>query len=295
MLLQRLPKRLFEKLKKKRHVHYATLSYLFSILILLSALYWFLINNGFTEKNFFIASVGVLIVAYGWGYILATDLLAPKKEMDQKLSHLSKEILHELNIPLATIQANSSMLKKRVSDDKAIKRLERIDAASLRLKRLYDELVYSINKEIHTIPREEFSLFELLLERVDILREFGRNSFDLDTQKYIISADKIGFEQMIDNLLNNAMKYSDRSSTITVMTEGTKLKIIDQGVGIDEAELVKIFERYYQADNQRQGEGIGLALVKSYCDVMSIKITIQSIKNHGTTVILDLQQLIQSK
>lgn len=276
-------------------MHYATLSYLFSILLLLSALYWFLINNGFTEQNFFIASVGVLIVAYGWGYILATDLLAPKKEIDEKLSHLSKEILHELNIPLATIQANSSMLKKRLSDDKSLKRLDRIDAASIRLRRLYDELVYSINKEIHSIEREEFTLDDIISERVDILREFGRNSFELAVDNHLLRADKIGFEQMIDNLLNNAMKYSDRNSSIIVKTEGTTLKIRDNGIGIDEAELVEIFERYYQADRRQEGEGIGLALVKSYCDEMAIKITIQSEKNDGTTVILDLQQLVQAK
>jgi signal transduction histidine kinase len=286
---------LFERLKKKRQVHYATLSYLFSILLLLSALYWFLINNGFTEQNFFIASIGVLIVAYGWGYILATDLLAPKKEIDEKLSHLSKEILHELNIPLATIQANSSMLKKRLSDDKSLKRLDRIDAASIRLRRLYDELVYSINKEIHSIEREEFTLDDIISERVAILREFGRNSFELAVDNHLLIADKIGFEQMIDNLLNNAMKYSDRHSSIIVTTEGTTLKIRDNGIGIDEAELVEIFERYYQADSRQQGEGIGLALVKSYCDEMNIKIIIQSKKDHGTTVILDLQQLIVSK
>jgi signal transduction histidine kinase len=286
---------LFERLKKKKQVHYATLSYLFSILLLLSALYWFLINNGFTEQNFFIASIGVLIVAYGWGYILATDLLAPKKEIDEKLSHLSKEILHELNIPLATIQANSSMLKKRLSDDKSLKRLDRIDAASIRLRRLYDELVYSINKEIHSIEREEFTLDDIISERVAILREFGRNSFELAVDNHLLIADKIGFEQMIDNLLNNAMKYSDRHSSIIVTTEGTTLKIRDNGIGIDEAELVEIFERYYQADSRQQGEGIGLALVKSYCDEMNIKIIIQSKKDHGTTVILDLQQLIVSK
>jgi len=270
----------------------AVVSYLLSILILLSAIYWFLINNGFTKSNFLIASVGVLIVALGWGYILATHLLAPKKNMDEKFAHLSKEILHELNIPLATIQANTTLLQKNLVDEKSQKRLHRIKSASSRLLRLYNELVYSIHKEIYTIEKEKFSLKELLLERVDILQAFGRNTFDIAIDAQILYADKIGFEQMIDNLLNNAMKYSSKESVITLQTHEHILSIEDRGIGIDESLLVAIFERYYQTDTSQQGQGIGLALVKNYCDEMKIDITLHSIKNQGTRVTLDLENVI---
>ena len=270
----------------------AVVSYLLSILILLSAIYWFLINNGFTKSNFLIASVGVLIVALGWGYILATHLLAPKKNMDEKFAHLSKEILHELNIPLATIQANTTLLQKNLVDEKSQKRLHRIKSASSRLLRLYNELVYSIHKEIYTIEKEKFSLKELLLERVDILQAFGRNTFDIAIDAQILYADKIGFEQMIDNLLNNAMKYSSKESVITLQTHEHILSIEDRGIGIDESLLVAIFERYYQTDTSQQGQGIGLALVKKYCDEMKIDITLHSIKNQGTRVTLDLENVI---
>ncbi len=268
------------------------MSYILSIFILLSAIYWFLINNGFTKNNFLIASVGVLIVALGWGYILATDLLAPKKNMDERFIHLSREILHELNIPLATIQANTTMLKKNLLNEKSLKRLNRIDSASLRLSRLYDELVYSINREIYTIEKEEFSLRELLYERTEILQAFGRNPFDINIHEQILYADKIGFEQMIDNLLNNAMKYSNKESLISINHQENSLVIQDRGIGIDESLLVEIFERYYQADKNHHGQGIGLALVKKYCDEMKIDITLHSIKNKGTRITLDLRNVI---
>ena len=278
-------------LREGKTVIFAAFVYLFGILMLLSALYWFMASNGFNEKNFLIASIGVSIVAFGWGYVLASDLLAPKKEMDEKFLHLSKEILHELNIPLATIEANSKMLKKNLSDEKSQKRLGRIEAASLRLKRLYDELVYTINKELHPIEKEKFSLRKLLEERIEIFKEFGRNPFELSVEETILNADRIGFEQMIDNLLNNAMKYSEKESLITVKSEGEKLLIIDRGIGIDESQIVQIFERYYQGDRSRKGEGIGLALVKAYCDEAGIDIRIRSSREEGTAVILDLQHL----
>lgn len=277
---------------EKREILSVASIYLFSLFILLSAIYWFMLNSGFTQQNFLISSFGVLLVAFGWGYTLASDLLAPKQKMDKNLSHLTKEILHELNIPLSTIKANSSMLKKSLVDNKSIKRLDRIDSASLRLVKLYDELVYSINREIHTIKREVFILDKIILERVDIFSAFGRNKFKVNIDRNInIKADKIGFEQMIDNLINNAMKYSDKNSTISVEFNSNILYIKDSGIGIDESELVKIFERYYQLDRDYRGDGIGLSLVKKYCDEMGIKIDIRSKKDIGTTIILNLDNL----
>ena len=72
----------------KREILIATIIYFISIFILLSAIYWFMANNGFTQQNFLISSFAVLIVAFGWGYTLSSDLLAPKREIDKKLSHL---------------------------------------------------------------------------------------------------------------------------------------------------------------------------------------------------------------
>jgi signal transduction histidine kinase len=251
-----------------------------------------MLNNGFSQQNFLISSFGVLLVAFGWGYTLSSDLLAPKQEMDKKLSHLTKEILHELNIPLSTIKANTSMLKKSELNEKSIKRLDRIDSASLRLVRLYDELVYTINKEIRSIVKEDFILNKTVNDRVDIFKAFKRNSFEVDIDNTIsIYADKIGFEQMIDNLITNSMKYSSKSSTISIILKDKNLIIKDRGIGIDESKLVKIFERYYQANSDYKGEGIGLSLVKKYCDDMEIIIDIKSKKSIGTTIILNLDTL----
>ena len=270
----------------------AALSYLASIAILLSFLYWFLKNEGFSESNFLIASVAVLLLAAGWGYIISSHLLAPKAELDASLSHLSSEILHELNIPLSTIKANSTMLKKRVADDeKSLQRLNRIEASSVRLERLYKELVYSINKEIHTIDKEKLLLELLVQERIETFEAFGRNHFSLEMGEMYIEIDKIGFEKMIDNLLMNAMKYSSKESLIKVILQENTLMIIDEGIGMDETQLLRVYERYYQSDNQQEGQGIGLALVKAYCDDEGIEIQIQSEKGVGTSVSLNLEKV----
>ncbi len=276
----------------KKRTFFATLGYFSSVTILLSFIYWFLKNEGFSESNFLVAAVLVLILATGWGYIIATHLLAPKAELDANLSQLSSEILHELNIPLSTIKANTTLLKKRNKDEKSLQRLERIEASSVRLERLYKELVYSIKKEINPIEKEQFSLKNLLQERIEVFKAFDRNNFSLRMEDIQLEADKIGFEKTVDNLLMNAMKYSDKESPIDIAVQNNILTITDRGIGMDETQLLKVYERYYQADSKLKGEGIGLALVKAYCDEEGIAIDIQSKKEQGTSVFLNLNQLL---
>ncbi len=275
----------------KKKISLAALSYLSSVAVLLSFLYWFLKNEGFSESNFLIAGVAVLLLAAGWGYIISSHLLAPKAELDANLSHLSSEILHELNIPLSTIKANTTLLQKRTENEKSLQRLNRIEASSVRLERLYKELVYSIKKEIHPIEKERLLLEPLLQERIETLEAFGRNRFSLDIGEIFIEIDKIGFEKMIDNLLMNAMKYSSKESLIKVTLKENILMIIDEGIGMDETQLLRVYERYYQSDNQQEGQGIGLALVKAYCDEEGIEIQIHSEKGSGTSVNLNLEKV----
>ena len=225
---------------------FATLGYFSSVAILLSFVYWFLKNEGFSESNYLIAAILVLFLAAGWGYIIASHLLAPKAEQDANLSQLSSEILHELNIPLSTIKANTSLLAKRLDDEKSLKRLKRIEDSSVRLERLYAELVYSINKEIHPVEKEVFSLQSLLEEQTEVFETFERNRFVLNVSPCEVKSDKIGFEKMIDNLLMNAMKYSDKDVPITLILNNSMLEIVDKGIGMDETQLLKVYERYYQ-------------------------------------------------
>jgi len=277
----------------RRDVWFATLFFVVSIAMLLSYLYWFLVNEGFCESNFLVASAMVLAVAVGWGYIIATHLLEPKKQIEENLSYLVDEIIHELNIPLSTIDANSSMLKRALNEDrKALKRIERIEASSKRLKKLYDELIYSIKKEMREIPKEEFNLKELIEERVEVFEEQKRNPFVLHLEDCIVFADKIGFEQILDNLILNSMKYSHKLKPISIILKRDILEIIDEGIGIDETQLLRVHERYYQGDSTKEGKGIGLSLVKAYCDEERIGVQIDSKVGKGTHVVLHLNKIV---
>jgi len=277
----------------RKDIWFATAAFVLSIAMLLSFLYWFLVNEGFSEGNFLVASAMVLAVAVGWGYIIATHLLEPKKQIQENLSHLTDEIIHELNIPLSTIQANSSMLKKGLKEDeKALKRLERIEASSQRLKKLYDELIYSITKEMKEIPKEQFDLKEMIEERVEVFEEQKRNAFILLLERCTVFADKIGFEQMLDNLISNAMKYSSKEAPVSIVLKKDTMQISDEGIGMDETQLLRVHERYYQGDSSAEGKGIGLSLVKAYCDEERIGLQIDSKVGKGTNVVLNLDKIV---
>jgi len=138
-------------LTRRKELLIAGVIYFVTMFTLLTAVYRFLENWHLSQFNFFAAGILVILVALGWGYVLSALIFAPKKQMEDTLTSLTNDIIHELNIPLSTIKANSEMLKKTMEDEKSLKRIKRIEDASVRLKKLYDELVYSIHKEMHSI------------------------------------------------------------------------------------------------------------------------------------------------
>lgn len=265
--------------------------FLVTIFTLLVAMHRFLESWELNQFTFFIAGALAFLAVIGWGYVLFKMIFAPKKQMEDTLTSLTNNILHELNIPLSTIKANTTLLKKQHSDEKSLKRLERIEDASVRLKKLYDELVYGIRKEMHSIEKETFDLAILIQKSVAMFEEQKRNDFHLDLEPYEIEADKIGFEQMFENILSNAMKYSPKEKTIRVSLKEGILSVEDEGIGMSPTELLQVYERYYQADEREDGQGIGFALIKSYCDLWEIEIHIDSVKEQGTKVSLSLAKM----
>ena len=278
-------------LSRRKEIIVATVIYFVTMFTMLTAVYRFLETWNLTDLKFFIAGALVFFVAVGWGYVLSNLIFAPKKQMEDTLTALTSDIIHELNIPLSTIKANTAMLKKHMEDEKSLKRIKRIEDASVRLKKLYDELVYSIHKEMHTIEKERFDLQVLIEDRIEVFKEQKRNPFELVLKSYEIEADKIGFEQMFDNIVTNAMKYSSKDSPIHIVLNEGILSVEDKGVGMGTTELLRVHERYYQADDKKDGKGLGLALVKAYCDEEGVEIHIKSEKGIGTTVSLNMSKV----
>jgi len=252
----------------------------------------YLYNNSHTDLEYLKAFIILFPASLVVGYIYIVQLLEENKRHTRNMEHLVKEVLHEINLPISTIKANISMLKRSENDTKMQKRLDRIDRATVRLEKLYRELSYNIKREIMPIAKEEFDLKDVIIENCEFFKELKRNPILLDLESSIVVSDKIGFMQVFDNILENAFKYSDSIETpIKIVLKNAILSIEDRGIGMDESEILKVYERYYQGSSSSAGEGIGLAIVKRYCDEEGIYLKIESKKGEGTKVIMDFGKL----
>ncbi|MCF6341086.1 MAG: HAMP domain-containing histidine kinase [Sulfurimonas sp.] len=208
------------------------------------------------------------------------------------LQTLSKETLHELNLPISTIKTNMHMLKKNITNEKDLKRAKRIESACDMLQQRYNELDYMIKLQSSNIIKESIKLDELVLQRVEFLQSlYPYIKLKTELNSTLINSDKVGLSKIIDNLIDNAVKYSQNSKSINISLKKYELRIQDYGCGIDEVELINIFDNYYQSNNDVQGFGIGLSMVKRFCDTNKILLTLNSKPNIGTTIILKFKEI----
>lgn len=238
--------------------------------------------------------LGIIVFAL----VILSALFISKLSIDplevyvKNLQMLSKETLHELNLPISTIVTNTQMLKKSLDDTKMLKRVERIESACDMLKQRYNELNYLIKMQTKQEIKEKFFLDELIKERVEFIQKIYPNmEFHLLLASCELFMDKIGLSKVIDNLIDNGIKYSGSSKKIDIKIESDMLLVQDYGIGMDEVELLGIFDNYYQINRDMQGFGIGLSMVKRFCDENGIALIFDSSPNIGTAVKLKFKKL----
>lgn len=238
-----------------------------------------------------ILAFGALLITIVTGRVLAKIALDPLREHFDHLERLSKETLHELNLPVNTITANVEMLRKTNTDEKSLKRLERIETAARMLKERYNELDYLIKKQMERERIETFDLESVLNERLEFMRPlYSGVVWEIQTAPWSVQCDRIGLGKVIDNLVDNGIKYSPNNPRIMIAMDANVLSICDQGKGMDEITLMRIFDRYYQNDGSMAGYGIGLGLVKRYCDRHGILLHVSSRPGEGTCVKLEFKK-----
>ena len=257
--------------------------YFVTLLVSIALSYYFFVISA--VENLFILSVIVLCFIILSGVFISKLAVDPLQEYVQNLQNLSKETLHELNLPLSTIKINLGMIHKSISDKKTLKRLNRIESACEMLQERYNELDYFIKMQSRVDVNESFFLDVLVEDRVDFLSKiYPHITFHLTLENLEIFSDKTGLTKVIDNIVDNGVKYSKDSKDIDIQLKNNILFIRDYGIGMDEVELLEIFDNFYQSNSTMRGFGIGLGMVKRFCDKNSIELTFQSKKDFGTTV-----------
>jgi two-component system phosphate regulon sensor histidine kinase PhoR len=206
---------------------------------------------------------------------------------------------HELKTPLSSIKAYLELIEDE--KDEAVKKeyLAIITRNNERLTNIANDiLILSAVEEKKHIRPSEFALAEVLREIYSLLSQKARGKnlrLNLHDTDAVINADKFYIEQMLINLVDNAIRYTEKGE-IDVDVEqddfGTKITVADTGIGIAKENLPRIFERFFVTDKSRSkkngGTGLGLAIVKHIAEAHGGRVSVQSEPGKGTKFIVRL-------
>jgi len=236
-------------------------------------------------QSFLTALIGSLLYL-----ILSNSLVDELLKIEDNLQEKIQKSMHELNTPVSTIQINASMLKTKLKDEKNLSRLKRIEKASDELLKLYEDMEYFIKEKIDKVDIKEFSLKDAVTESIKKFEDIKRDiRIKTQIEDITIRCDKKGFIRTLDNIIQNAIKHNPNLTTIEIFTKKQTLYIKDDGQGIDSDIICNIFNKYFQ-DHKAQGFGLGLSIVKEFCDKYGIDIKIDT-STKGTTFKLDLKKV----
>ena len=212
-----------------------------------------------------------------------------KKQSDKialknaQLSSVISAISHELKNPLSVIELGVSSLKEQGIDDKTrLLMLTKIQNQSQKLDKLADKLNLVFNLSEQGVQKSEFELLALCEKACQNL---ASQRIKLQGKPCKVLADELLIEQVLINLLTNALKYSQKDITLRlkVLKNGVLISVKDSGIGIEQDKLKLITKKFYKINPKSENSfGIGLFLVKKILALHGTTLQIQSTFGKGS-------------
>ncbi|RBP44078.1 sensor histidine kinase [Garciella nitratireducens] len=247
--------------------------------------------------------VGATLSLIG-GYILAGRSLIPVIKSWKRQQEFVADASHELRTPLAVVQTNLEVIKDSPKETIQSQSywLNNAYEETLRMKKLIDDLLFlaRIDSGENPIQWEKIDLSFLIQDVNEKLIPLASNKKiqiigDIE-ENVIIQGDSNKLRQLLVILLDNAIKYSPPNTIIlvkgTVNKHDVKIEVIDQGIGMKQEDVKRVFDRFYRSDKARSreqgGTGLGLSIAKWIVDMHRGKINIESNLGEGTKVIVQL-------
>jgi two-component system phosphate regulon sensor histidine kinase PhoR len=250
--------------------------------------------------GFILASIFFTLIITTAFFITIRTLLKQKKLSEIK-SDFINNMTHEFKTPLATISLAVDALK----NEKVAGNKEKTDYFTGIIK----EENKRMNKQVETIlqaallDKQEVQLnlkrvlaHDLIISALNninlqVEEKGGKIDVELDAENDLILADEVHFTNIINNLLDNAVKYSKENLHIKLSTKNTgnhlKIKIEDNGIGMNKETLHRIFEKFYRAHTGNvhdvKGFGLGLSYVKTMVDAHHGTIKAESVLGKGSS------------
>ncbi len=240
------------------------------------------------------------------GIVAVVQDVTKQQKLDNARREFVANVSHELRTPLTTIKSYAETMMESLDaekDEMSLHFLQTIDHVTDRMTRIVkDLLTLSRLDNKQAIQKSNFDITALVEEVT------GRMSLEARKMGQLITLDKgeglppsfygdhDRIEQVLVNIISNAMKYSPNGSKIDVALRSkythVYIVVTDNGIGIPKADLPRIFERFYRVDKARSresgGTGLGLAIAKEIVEQHEGEISMRSIEGKGTTVMIKL-------
>lgn len=248
------------------------------------------------------------------GLVVVLHNITEQQRIDSERRMFVSNVSHELRTPLTSVRSYVDALAEGAINDPDMaqnflgvvqdetQRMIRMINDLLELSRL-DQGTMDVKLEVINLN----SLFNFVLNRFDMILENDAKNDESPSKRYNIlreftkedvwvEVDPDKFTQVLDNIMNNAVKYSPDGGTITARLIKTKtraiLSISDQGLGIPRKDLDNIFNRFFRVDKSRSraqgGTGLGLAISKEVVEKFNGRIWVDSVENKGSTFYISL-------
>jgi two-component system phosphate regulon sensor histidine kinase PhoR len=219
-------------------------------------------------------------------------------------------VSHELRTPVTAVRSAAETLRESALADpdpavparfvdiivRNAERLQSLIEDLLELSRL-ESKEFRLKKERVELPVVASIIMGLFRERAD--KKGVKLKVDLPGDLPALTTDQRALEQVVSNLVDNAVKYCPAGSSVTVSAEKTngavRVVVRDTGPGIDPKHVPRLFERFYRVDAGRSreigGTGLGLSIVKHLVEAMGGQVTVDSAVGHGSVFSVTLPQL----
>jgi two-component system phosphate regulon sensor histidine kinase PhoR len=250
----------------------------------------------------------LLLIALGV-FVYSIFVIVKQNELSELQKDFINNMTHEFKTPLASILLASGAISSnpKVKDDSVIQRLTGIiDQQNKRLISHVEKIL-----ELAKLEKNKFLLFTEKLDLNNVIREMlpalelrienvqGVMNINLSNEDIFILADKIHLTNVLDNLIDNAIKYSINNPVIYISSSIQKGKVIlcieDNGVGMDIVTQKKVFQKFYRHHTGNvhdvKGFGLGLFYVKNICNALNWKLKIESTPAQGTKIFITIPKV----
>lgn len=220
------------------------------------------------------------------------------EEQDRMRREFTANVSHELKTPLTSISGYAELIRDGLARQEDIPRFAgKIHDESKRMITLVGDIIKlsQLDEKNPSVKFERIDLFascEAIIMSLESLAKKRSVTFELSGDRCEINGAQIIIEEIIHNILENAIKYNKENGKVTVTLrqciDGVELSVSDTGIGIAKEDLDHVFERFYRADKSHSkeigGTGLGLSIVKHGVQFHNGYVSIDSTLGEGTTI-----------